>query len=130
MGPHAQKQHLVALPGPVDAEVGHRCCWQDAAQRIEGLGPDGLAPHHVCIVRALWIPQTEVFAHDGQQAGVCIEQPVHVTDIARAQRRGEHIGVSVVAVSPVDPIVVGDVTRRLLEVAHQPAAFEDLGQDI
>ncbi len=51
MGPHAQQQLLVALAGAVDADVRERRGRQDAAERVERLGPDGLAVDEVGVAR-------------------------------------------------------------------------------
>src|SRR5207249_5087585 len=36
----------------------------------------------------------------------------------------------VIAIPPAGPVVVGDVTRRLLEIGHETAPLEHLGQDV
>ena len=54
MGGHPQQQGLVALPGPVDADVRERRCGQHPPYGIEGLGPDGLAVDEVGVVLASW----------------------------------------------------------------------------
>ena len=42
----------------------------------------------------------------------------------------EHLGIAVEAVAAADAGVVRDVARRLLEVAHQPAPLEHLGEQV
>ena len=42
----------------------------------------------------------------------------------------EHLGVAVVAVAAAEAGVVGDVAGRLLEVGHEPAPLEDLGEQV
>ena len=64
------------------------------------------------------------------ELGVGVEQPVHVADVAGAERRPEHLGVAVVAVAAADARVVGDVAGRLLEVGHEPAPLEHLGEQV
>ena len=65
-----------------------------------------------------------------QQLGVGVEQPVHVADVAGAERRHQHVGIAVVAVAAADAGVVGDVAGRLLEVGHEPAPLEHLGEHV
>ena len=67
----------------------------------------------------------------GQQLGVGVEHPVHVAHVAGAERRVEDLGRPVVAVVAArQPGVVADVAGRLLEVGHQAAPLEDLGQHV
>ena len=68
--------------------------------------------------------------HVPDEVGINLEQTVHVRDIAGTQRRGQDIRISVVAKPPSKPGVVRDVTGGLLEIGHQPAPFEDLGEDV
>ena len=67
----------------------------------------------------------------GQQLAVGVEHAVHVADVAGPERRVEDLGVAVVAVvAGAEPLVVGDVARRLLEVGHEPAPLEHLGEHV
>ena len=65
---------------------------------------------------------------DGRAVGV--EHAVHLADVAGSEPTGHHGGVAEVPVAPAEPGVVGDVARALLEVAHQPAPLEHLGEDV
>ena len=65
-----------------------------------------------------------------EHVAVGVEQAVHVADVAGAEPAGEHGRVAVEAVAAAEPGVVGDVAGALLEVAHQPAPLEHLGEDV
>ena len=65
---------------------------------------------------------------DGRAVGV--EHAVHLADVARPEPAGHHGRIAEVAIAPAEPGVVGDVAGALLEVAHQPAPLEHLGEDV
>ena len=72
----------------------------------------------------------DVVGDRGEHQAVGVEQAVHVADVAGAEAAGEHGRVAVEAVAAAEPGVVGDVAGALLEVAHQPAPLEHLGEDV
>ncbi len=130
MGPHAQQQGLVALAAAVDAHVGQRGCRQDAPHGVERLGLDGLPVDEVGVGRVLRRLVPEELLHLRRQAGVGVEQAVEIADVPGAQRPGHDFGIPVVAVAPAQAGVVGDVAGRLLQVGHEPAPLEHLGEHV
>ena len=130
VGSHPQQQRLVGLAGAVDADVGQRGGREDAAEGVEGLGPDGLAVHEVGVAVVLREAVAEEVLHPRQQLGVGVEDAIHVADVAGAEARHQHVGVAVVAVAAPDAGVVGDVAGGLLEVGHEPAPLEHLGEQV
>ena len=72
----------------------------------------------------------DVIGDLAEQQRVRVEQPVHVADVARTEPARQHRRVAVEAVAAADARVVGDVAGALLEVAHQPAPLEHLGEDV
>jgi hypothetical protein len=127
---HPQQQGFVGLAGAVDADVGQGRRRQDAADRVERLGPDGLAVDEVAVARLLGEAVAEEVDHGGRHLGVGVEQPVEVADEPEAQRAGEDLGRPVEAVAAVEAAVVVDVPGRLLEVGHQPTPLEHLRQQV
>ena len=66
-----------------------------------------------------------------QQRAVRVEDAVHLADEAGAVRRVEDLGRAEVAVLPVvEPLVVRDVARRLLEIRHEASPFENLREHV
>ncbi len=130
VGPHAQEQLLVGLPGRVHADVGHRRGRQHAAGGVERLGPHGLAPHEVGVPRRLGVAHAVVIGHAAEHVAVGVEEAVEVAHVARAEVRAADVGIAVVAEAPLDPGVVGDVAGRLLEVAGDAPPLEDLGEEV
>ena len=131
VGAHAHEQHLVGLAGPVDAHVGQRGRRQQAAERIEGLGPDRLAVDEVGVAGLARVAYGQPCLGLHQQLAVGVEHPVHVPHVAGPEGRVEQAGVAVVAVvAGGQPVVVGDVAGGLLEVGHQAAPLQHLGQDV
>ncbi len=100
-------------------------------QRVERLGAGRLAVHEVAVSSLLGKPFRDPGLHLWQQRAVGVEDAVHLADEAGTMRRLEDLGWAVVAVLPVvEPLVVRDVARGLLEVGHQPAPLEDLCQNV
>ena len=130
MGPHPDQQRLVGLPRPVDAHVGQRGGRQHAADGVEGLSGYRLPVYEIGVRRRLGDAVTEVLVHVPDQVGVDVEKTIHVGDVASPQRRGQDLGIPVVAVPPTETGVIGDVPGGLLEVRHQASPFQDLGQQI
>ena len=131
MGAHTQEEHLVGLSRPVDAHVGQRRGRQEAAEGVERLGPDRLAVDEVGVTRLPGMPDGQPGLGRLQQLAVGVEHPVHVAHVPGAERRVEQTRVPVVAVvTGGEALVVGDVAGRLLEVGHQPAPLENLGQQV
>ena len=130
VGPHAQEQRLVRLPGPVDPHVGQRCRGQHPAQRIQRLGPNGAvvdALRHT-LLAGMALPKEDL--HLLQPFGVDREGAVQSLDVPRTQRSVGKLRGHVVLEAPTGPAGVRHVARRLLEVGHQPAPLQDLGQDV
>ena len=131
MGAHAEQELLVGLAGAVEADVGERRGGEQAAQRVERLGLDRLAVDEVAVVRVLGILGRHPRTHEGQQLPVGVEHAVEATDVARPVRRFEDLGgAEVPVVAALQPVVVGDVAGRLLEVGHEPAPLENLGEHV
>ncbi len=131
VGAHPDQQGLVGLTAGVDAQVGGGTGGQQAPEGVEGLGPHGLPPGEIGVVRPFGIEAREPGLHDGQQVGVGVKETVHVTDVTGSERRLQDLGRPVVAVSTVrQPAVVGHVARRLLHVRHQPTSLQHLGQQV
>ncbi len=131
VGPHPHEQHLVGLAGPVDAHVGERGRRQQAAQGVEGLGLDRLAVDEVGVAGLAGVPHGQPRLGLHQQLAVGVEHPVHVPHVPGPEGRVEQPGVAVVpVVAGGQPVVVGDVPGGLLEVGHQPAPLQHLGQDV
>ncbi len=130
VGAHSQQQRLEGLAGAVDADVRRGRGRQDPAHRIERLGPRRRAVHELAVVGATADRGPHVFGDDVEAAAVGIEDAVEVTDVAGAERPGQHLGIAVVAVPATEADVVGDVSGALLEIAHQPTPLEDLGQQV
>ena len=128
---HAEQQLLVGLAGAVHADVGQRRRGQEAAQRVEDLArvacryTKSLSPA-CCGNRSA----TQACMR-GQQRAVGVEDPVHLADEAGAVRRVEHLGRAEVAVlAVVEPLVVRDVARRLLQVRHEASPLEHLREHV
>ena len=131
MGAHPHQQLLVGLPGAVDADVGQRPGRQQAAQGVEALGPDGLAVHEVRVAGLAGVTGGQPGLGLVEQLAVGVEHAVHVAHVAGAEGRVEQARVAEVAVvAGGEALVVGDVAGGLLEVGHQPAPLEHLGQDV
>ncbi len=131
MGAHAQQQHLVGLPGAVHADVRQRCGGKQPAQSVERLGPDRLAVHEVRVAGGLGEALREPGLELGKRRAVGVEHPVHVTHVPGPHRRLEHLGVTVIAVvTGAEPAVVGHIACGLLEIRHQPAPLEHLGEHV
>ena len=128
---HAQQQLLVGLARPVQADVGEGGCGKHAAQRVERLGARRLAVHEVAVTGLLG----ELLGHPGlharEERAVGVEDSVHLAHEAGAVLGVEQFGWPEVAVLPVvEPLVVRDVARRLLEVGHETSPLEDLRQHV
>ena len=130
MRAHPEQERLVGLPGPVDADVRLRRGRQHAAQRVERLGPDRGAVHAFGVGRRLRVSRREVILHDRDQPRIGLERRVHRPHVALAQRAVTDFRRHVIAVAAVQSIGIRHVSRRLLEIRHQPAALEHLGQDV
>ena len=130
VGPHPVQQHLVALAGAVDADVGQRGRGQDASDGIERLGLDRLPVDEVGIGVGLGELVPEEVLHHRHQRGVGVEETIHLPHVAQRERRRQDLGIAVVAVAATETGVVGDVPGRLLEVGGQSPPFEDLGQQV
>ena len=130
VGTHAQEQRFVALSGAVDAHVAERRRWQHASHGVECLGTRRLAIDEVGVVGAARHGRTHVVGDLVDELAVRVEHAVHVADITGAQRARAHFRVSVVAVTPAEPRVVGDVASALLEVRHEPSPLQDFGEHI
>ena len=126
---HAEQQLLVPLARPVDPDVGHGRRGQEAAEGIEGLGPDGHAVDRLGVAVGPREARGEELAHARQPGRIGLEGPVQRGHIALAQRAGQLVG-DVIAPPALGPIVVGDVAGGLLEVGHEPAPLQHLGQEI
>ncbi len=128
---HAQEQLLVGLARPVDPDVRQRRRRQEAAERVERLGTRRLPVDEVAVTRLLGKSLGDPCLHHRQQLAVRVEDPVHLPHVARAVRRLEDLRRPVIAVLPVvEPMVVCDVARRLLQVRHEAAPLEHLGQHV
>ncbi len=119
-----------ALPTAVDADVGERRSGQHAAHGVEGLGTSGLAEDEIAVGRVAVNRGTHVLGDLVEQQRVGIEEAIHVADVASAEAAGEHRRIAIEAISTADARVVGDVARALLEVAHEPAPLEHLGEHV
>src|SRR5206468_9924007 len=129
MGTHAQQELLVRLPGAVDAYVRRRRRGQHAAQGVERLGPDRHAIDGLGLGRvAREFPFVER-AQLREPGPVGVEASIERRHVALAERAGQ-LGRYVVAVPAVGAVVVGDVAGRLLQVGHEAAPLQDLGQDV
>ena len=98
MRAHPQQQGLERLPGPVDAEVGRRAGGQDAAHRVERLGPGGGAIDELAVGRIACHRGADVFGDEFGGIAVRIEDPIEITDVAGAERAGEHGRITEIAV--------------------------------
>ncbi len=128
---HAQQQLLVGLAGAVDADVRQRGRRQKPAQRVERLGAGRLAVDEVAVAGLLGKALGHPGLHLRQERAVRVEHPVHLADEAGAVWRVEDLGRAEVAVLPVlEPLVVRDVARRLLEVRHEAPPLEHLRQHV
>ena len=131
MGAHAQQQLLVGLSRPVDADVRQRRGGQQAAQRVERLRPRRLAVDEVAVPRLLGKALGHPGLHHRQQLAVRVEDPIHLAHVASTVRRVEQFRGAVVAVlAVVEPLVVRDVARRLLQVRHEATPLEHLRQHV
>ena len=65
-----------------------------------------------------------------EQHAVAVEHAVHVADIASAEAARQNRGVAIEPKASTEPGVVTDVARALLEVAHQAAPLEHLGENV
>ena len=68
--------------------------------------------------------------HRVDEGSICVEEAVDIADVAGAERGTEHGGIAVVAVAATEPHVVCDVARRLLEIGHDAAPLEHLGEKV
>ncbi len=127
-----QEQQLVGLAGPVDADVGEGPGRQQTSEGVEGLGPDRLAVGKVRVACSPWgaarVSQPWTV---GSSAAVGVEHPIHVSHVAGAEGGLEDRRVpKVPVVAAGQPGVIGHVARGLLQVRHEPAPLEDLGQEV
>ena len=131
VGRHAQQQRLVGLARAVDPDVRQRACRQDARARRRTPWPGSPGgrrsrsrPAALGVMRRKWSMSWRA------RSDVGVEEPVHVGHVAGGQGGAEDLGVPVVAVAAAQPLVVGDVAGRLLEVGGQAAPLEHLGQQV
>ena len=131
VGAHSQQQRLERLAAAVDADVRQRrpraACPRVASSalaRVAWRNTKSLSSGCRSTVVA------DVIGDRREHLAVGVEQAVHVADVAGAEPAGEDRRVTEEAVAPAEPGVVGDVAGALLEVAHQPAPLEHLGQDV
>ena len=99
---------------------------EHAPQQVERLGADRAPPGALRLLGprpALRRPRLNRL----EAAGVDPEQLVHGGLVGLAQLL---VAVVAVAAALLHRLVVGDVARRLLQVGGQPAALEDLGEDV
>ena len=127
----AQQQHLVRLSRAVDTNVGQRCCGEESTNRVECLRSDRLAVDEVGVSGFFGVTRTQPLRDLRQELGVAVEHAVHLADVASTERRLQDFGGPVVAVvARGETVVVAQVARRLLEVAHQATPLEELGEDV
>ena len=105
--------------------MAERCGGKQSTHRIERLRVDRPSPGRLRLV-ATWIllgaPGTQPF----EPLGVELEDALHRGRVGLAEAF-----VPVVAEAAAgEPAVVGDVAGRLLEVGREPAALEDLREDV
>ena len=128
---HAQQQRLERLAGAVDADVRQRRRGQDAPGGVARLRLDRLLVDEVGVAGLLRVALARPV---DERAAACrrtcrTARPCRRCSAHRGGDR-EHRRRSVVAVAPAEPRVVRDVARRLLEVRHEPAPLEDLGEQV
>ena len=80
-------------------------------------------------LRVARIALGEMPLHRLDQRGVGLERLVHRPLVARAEGALD-FGGNVIAPAAVQPVGVRNVARGLLEVRHQAAPLEDLGEDV
>ena len=130
MGAHPEEELLVGLAGAVDPHVRHGGGGQDAAERVERLRPYRLPVDEVGVGTVLGVTLPEpVLQHRHERRVGVVEGVVEHGDVTLAQRATQ-LGRHVVAIAAARPVVVRNVARGLLEVRHQPAPLEHLGQDV
>ncbi len=97
---------------------------------VERLGPDGLAVDEVRVGGVLG----ERAPGRSPASGAAARRRCRTAGPCRRRSgcRGasQHVGVAVVAVAAAEAGVVGDVAGRLLEVGHEPAPLEHLGEQV
>ena len=130
MGPHPQEQRLVGLACAVDTDIAQRRGREQPADRVQGPGLDRLPIGEVGVAGFLGHVGPEEVLHDRHELRIGREHAVDVAHVARAQRRVQHLRVAVVAVTASQTLVVGDVAGALLQVSHQPAPLQHLGQQV
>ena len=128
--PHPEQQRLVRLSGAVDADVRARSGRQQAAQRVERLGADGPAVASLRVLRSRRLPLAVMPLHRLDPARIRFEGPVENADVRLPQRRVLDLARDDVLPPAVRPVRVRHVPGRLLQIGHQPAPFEHLGQDV
>ena len=130
MRAHPQQQRLVRLAGAVDADVRLRRRRQQPAQRVERLGANRRAIHAVRIRRRLRdSARSNQRAHRRDPPRVVSNAASSVATY-RSRSAPVELGGHEVAPAAVRVVGVRDVARGLLEVRHQAAALEHLGQDV
>ena len=130
MRAHPQQERLVALAGAEDADIGPGGRGQEPAGAVEGLGADGRAPGGVALVRRPRKPRAPVLAHEIDAARIGLEGAVEGLDVARPERVAIQLGGHVVPEAAVRPVGVRHVAGRLLEIRHEAAPLEHLGQEV
>ena len=101
------------------------------AQGVERFGLHRLAVHEIGVAGLLGEALGHPGPHDRQQAAVGVEHAVHVPDVPGPVGRVENFGgAKVPVVAALEPVVVGDVAGRLLQVRHQPSPLEHLGEHV
>ena len=129
--PHTEQQRLERLAAAVDADVRQRRGGQDAAGGVARLWPDALLVGEIGVGRVLRVTLPGPVEQLREHAGIGVEQPVEVGDVAPSEGRvGEHGAVAVVPVAAAELAVVRDVAGGLLHVRHHATPLEDLREDV
>jgi hypothetical protein len=130
MRTHPEQERLERLPGAVDADVRQGGRREDPPCGVARLGLQRLLVDEVGVAGLLRIGVARPLEHLRETGRVGVEHGVHVGDVAGAEWRVEDFGRPVVAIPPAQSRVVRDVARGLLEVGHETAPLEDLGEDV
>ena len=130
VGSHPQEERLVGLAAGVDAQVGEGGRRQKAAQVVVGAGADGGAVHGVGVGLGLRVPGPVVLFEYVHQPGVHGEEVVESLAVRRLCRRAADLRRDQIAESAAEGPVEAQISGALLQIGSQPAALEDLGQQV
>jgi len=84
----------------------------------------------IAVLDRTWRRRTNVIRHEPDHARIGVEESVEISDVPRTEGAAQDLWIPEVSIPTAESRVVVDVPRALLEVAHEAAPLEDLGQQV